>query len=138
MRARFGNSQDGGFSFVELLVVMIVIGVLAAIAIPVYLNQRQSAYRTTAVSDMRNVAIAIESYAAGNGGSYAPLDGATETSPLLTRGEGFQPNAWTRLSVKVSGRTYCVQGRHDLLPGQTLVYRNGRGVVEVLPGGSGC
>lgn len=138
MRARRSRSQDLGFSFVELLVVMVVIALLAAIAIPVYLKQRQSAYRTTAVSDMRNVAIAIESYAAGNEGSYTALDGATEKSPLLTRGEGFQSSVWTRLSVRVTGRTYCVEGRHDLLPGNTLVYRNGRGVVEVLGSGAGC
>lgn len=138
MRARSGRCQDVGFSFVELLVVMVVIALLAAIAIPVYLNQRRSAYRTTAISDMRNVAIAVESFAAGNDGSYAPLDGATEKSPLLTRGEGFQASVWTRLTVRVTGRTYCVEGRHDFLPGNTLVYRNGRGVVEVLDSGAGC
>jgi type IV pilus assembly protein PilA len=131
-----GRAEEG-FTLIELLVVMIIIGILAAIAIPIFLNQRKSAYRTTAVSDMRAAAGTVESYAASNSGSYAGLDGATEASPLLV-GEGLRTTIWSHLVVHVTGSTYCIEATHDALPDSTLIYRNGKGVVEIKGLGATC
>ncbi len=44
------SEGDDGFTLIELLVVIIIIGILAAIAIPVFLNQREKGWNAAAVS----------------------------------------------------------------------------------------
>ena len=78
---------EKGFTLIELLVVIIIIGILAAIAIPAFLNQRQKAWVSQVESDLKNAAIAAESYAVDNNGSYTGLD---------RRRPASRPPAWTR------------------------------------------
>ena len=60
--------KEEGFTLIELLVVMIIIGILAAIAIPVFLSQKQKGYDASMKSDLRTIANELESYNTdGNG-----------------------------------------------------------------------
>ena len=60
-RVAAGEGKDGGFSLVELLVVVVIIAILSAIAIPIFLNQRNKAYKATAQADGRTVAMLLTS-----------------------------------------------------------------------------
>jgi type IV pilus assembly protein PilA len=62
--------EESGFTLVELLVVMLILGLLAAIAIPAFFNQRNKAKDADAKSAARTAQTAMESYATDNGGVY--------------------------------------------------------------------
>jgi len=65
------RSEESGFTLVELLVVMLILGSLAAIAVPSFLNQRDKARDAEAKAGARTAQTAMETYAIDNGGSYA-------------------------------------------------------------------
>ena len=131
------EERESGFTLIELLVVIIIIAILAAIAIPVFLNQREKGWRSQAVSDMKNAATAVESLATENGGSYAAANGLDETSATLL-GEGFRPGSLVSVQVTATASTYCIRGLHDQLS-EEFVYRNGDGIVKSgAPGFLAC
>ena len=76
-----------GFTLIELLIVVVIIGILAAIAIPKFASTKDKAYVAAMKSDLRNLATYEEQYAADNQGAYFGGT-ATSASPL----QGFTPS----------------------------------------------
>jgi type IV pilus assembly protein PilA len=60
------TENDEGFTLIELLVVMIIIGILAAIAIPVFLNQREKAQDSATKADVSSLGKEVATYFVDN------------------------------------------------------------------------
>jgi type IV pilus assembly protein PilA len=74
------HKRTAGFTLIELLIVVVIIGILAAIAIPKFANTKGKAYAAAMRSDLRNLAVAQESYMYDNS-TYATSLAAMRVNP---------------------------------------------------------
>jgi type IV pilus assembly protein PilA len=79
-------ARERGWSLIELLVVVMIIGVLAAIALPMFLSQQGKGKDAAAKSDARNLATAVHSCQSGAERDYTDCD---EQSELASETQGY-------------------------------------------------
>ena len=103
---------------------MIVIGILAAIAIPSFLNQRRNAWRTAMTSDLKNASVGAQGWSVVSGnGAFVGLDDA-----VLQSMRGGSATEGVTVSVAAKGVTgFCLVATDTYLPGEPLYFDSGAG-----------
>lgn len=83
------KSERRGFTLIELLIVVVIIGILAAIAIPKFSATRERAFRAAMMTDLKNLASLQEVYYNDNltyGGTLADVGGLASDGVTVTIG----------------------------------------------------
>ena len=123
------RDDDRGFTLIEMLVVVVIIGVIVAIAVPLYLNYRKGAENKSAASDLRGAVSAIEQYYTENDNTYPGIQIGTEGTNMVFPGSSPQTatvSAGNTLSFKNNSTTFVICGQNS--DGGTIyVYNSANG-----------
>ncbi len=126
--------DEKGFTLVELLIVVIILAVISGIAVPSYLALRNRARESATENEMRNIATAVEMYAADNNGSYPTSADATALASDISAYMDNMPTAdawgttYQYTSADADGSSYTLESYgvdKDIDGGDNIVLTDG-------------
>ncbi|MEJ2216096.1 MAG: prepilin-type N-terminal cleavage/methylation domain-containing protein [Gemmatimonadota bacterium] len=110
-----------GFTLIELLIVVVIIGILAAIAIPKFSKTREKAYVSAMESDLRNLQTSEEIYYSDPANAYSYLTGVTLAPEVSNSSLAFQ--ASSGVSIDIADNSSTTDG-----PGYTATATHASGI----------
>jgi type IV pilus assembly protein PilA len=100
-----GRNSESGFTLIELMIVIAIIGILAAIAIPNFVSYRQRAYNSSTLADLKNAMTTQEAYF---------VDHATYTTSMaLLTAAGYSASKDVTVTITSASQTaYTMTATH--------------------------
>ena len=116
------SQKDKGFTLVELLVVVVIIGILAGIAIPLFLSQKQKGVEAGIKSDLKNAATIQETYF---------VDESTYANQAAFETTEFRATPGNDIAVATATPTaYCIDGSNADGTDKIFSYDSATGLIE--------
>ena len=129
---------ENGFSLIELLVVILIIGILAAIAIPSFLNQARKANDASAKELVRTAQTTMEAYANDHNGSTAGVSVPADLSAIEKSINTSSANGQAYLSTATASTGGYTVAATAAVTGDTFTVVNNNGkVTHSCTAGSG-
>ena len=112
--------NEKGFTLIELMIVIAIIGILAAIAIPQFNAYRARSYNAGALSDLRNIETAVEAYYV-DFQHYPAVTAPTDGNSVITSNYGYQPTNGVEggdIEIDAAGTSYTINPISNSLAAQ--------------------
>jgi prepilin-type N-terminal cleavage/methylation domain-containing protein len=110
-----------GFTLIELMIVIAIIGILAAIAIPNFISYRNKSFCSAAESDANNIGHGLSDYFANPLITVVPAQAATNTIDLT------RPGLTTQLTMSFNNTASIISATGDPNDGITITITDGSG-----------
>ncbi|MEE8447575.1 MAG: prepilin-type N-terminal cleavage/methylation domain-containing protein [Gemmatimonadota bacterium] len=112
LRKKLHDSK--GFTLIELLIVVVIIGILAAIAIPQFASTKEKAYDASAKSDVRNMMAAQEAHFSTQNAYWdGSVSAGTVGGTASMGGDVFRASPNVAVTAQSATNGYTITGKHN-------------------------
>ncbi|HKK08675.1 MAG TPA: prepilin-type N-terminal cleavage/methylation domain-containing protein [Gemmatimonadota bacterium] len=128
-------SGSEGFTLIELLIVVVIIGILAAIAIPQFASTKEKAFDAAAKSDVRNLQTAEEAYFADNQAyTDVTIAGAPSGGTQALGGATFHASPNVAITASAATNGYTITASHTSSSNGYCISTTPSGTGEIVQG----